>query len=142
MKTKIISSFPGTGKSHLCRTLNGQAIEIECWEYNKSNDFPKNIVNDIKKQIGEVEYIFISTNNIVLDELISLGIEFNVFYPTADQKEDYLKRYADFKTRGVAYDFIGVMYVHWDDWLKEVSKYNGIILKKGEYLSDKIKIKT
>ena len=135
MKTLIISSFPGTGKTHFCEKYEGCGIELECWEYSKSDNFPNNIVLDIKSFIGKIKYIFISTNNIVLDKLIKEEIGFQIYYPSPDQKEDYMNRYVKRKS---PYDFIGVMYVHWDDWLDVASKYGGTVLKQGEHLSDKI----
>ena len=85
MKTKIISAFCGTGKSYLCDILGDNAIELECWKYDKS-DLPNNIVTDIKSFVGKAKYIFISTNPIVLDRLISEGIEFNLYYPMVKGK--------------------------------------------------------
>ena len=136
--TIIYSAFCGTGKSYLCKKYPDRYKELECWnyEYKKDGKFPANYIDDIKKQIGNVQYLFISTNPVVLKQLHKEGIEIVLVYPDKSLKEEYMKRYC---TRNDAYDFIGVMYKHWDDWLTELKEQNcckRIILKSGQYLQD------
>jgi hypothetical protein len=46
-----------------------------------------------------------------------------------------------FCNRNDAYDFIGVMYKHWDEWLNKLKKQKctkRIVLKRGEFLENVI----
>jgi hypothetical protein len=131
MKTKIYASFCGTGKTHLC---DSNHVEFECWKY-QDGDFPNNYVNDIKSQIGKVDYIFISTNPVSLKRLNEIGIEINLVYPKLYLKNEYLKRY---KERGSTEEFINMLDENWHDWISELHEQtycNQIELESGQYLS-------
>jgi len=135
MNTIIVSAFCGTGKTHLCNDFNINYIEFECWKYENDN-FPTNYIEDIKSQIGKVDYIFISTNPVVLKELNKLGIEITLVYPKLKLRKEYLKRYED---RGSTNNFIKMIDDNWYDWLYELheqSYCNHIELSSDEYLSN------
>lgn len=131
VNTKIYSAFCGTGKSYLSKELEN-SIEIECWKYEDIS-FPKNIIADIKQQIGKKEYIFISTNPIVLKELYKDNIKFILIYPDIKLKREYMKRYID---RGSSNDFIKTLDTNWDMWIEELSKlnYDKIVLNENEFI--------
>ena len=140
-KTMIISAFCGTGKTHLCKILREQAIEIECWTYQGRKDiFPDNIIKDIKAKVGKVKYIFISSNPVVIDRLVKEGINIYIYYPEQGLKDEYINRY---KNRGSSDDFVDMLDRNWDDWLKEIhERYpNGTVIKSEEYLSEYILMK-
>jgi len=131
--TRIVSAFPGTGKTFLCQRSCKNLIEKECWKYIGAN-FPHNCVEAIKDQIGKADVIFISTNKIVLDILISDGVSLIAIYPEAKLKKDYLKRYA---ARGDQPGFIKMMDDNWSNWIQELDERDDClkkILKKGEYI--------
>lgn len=134
MNTIICASFCGTGKTHLCSSSQ-RYIEFECWEY-QNDDFPINYVSDIKSQIGRVNYIFISTNPVILKELYKSGIDIILVYPKFELKEEYIKRYKD---RGSSDDFIEMLNRNWHDWITELHEQtycSQIELDSGEYLSN------
>ena len=139
MGTKIISAFCGCGKSFICDTYhNISVLEYECWKYDSDSIFPINYIEDIKSQIGEVDYIFISTNPIVLKELFKQGIKATLIYPNIKLKCDYIERY---ENRGSSFDFIKMLDSNWEKWineLKDQSYLRHIVLEKGEYISDHI----
>ena len=61
MKVTILyAAFCGTGKTYICDQTNINAIEIEYWKY-KDKGLQKEYIEDVKKQIGNVDYIFLST---------------------------------------------------------------------------------
>jgi len=133
IRTKIYAAFCGTGKTYLCNNFPDDYFELECWEY-QSGDFPNNYIKDIFNKIGKVKYLFISTNPVVLEQLYKQGVKIILIYPDKSLKEKYMKRFCE---RNSSYDFIGVMYKHWDDWLDELKELNyckQIILKSNEYL--------
>lgn len=134
MNTTIYASFCGTGKTHLC-DINKTHIEFECWKY-EGDDFPMNYIEDIKSQIGKVDYIFTSTNPVVLNELNKQGIEITLVYPKLELKEEYLSRY---KERVSPVEFIEMIDENWYKWIDELHQQtycNQIELDSGEYLSD------
>lgn len=128
MRTRIISAFPGTGKSvyhekHNKTTLDSDSSHFswikdkEGKNTNKRNpDFPQNYINHIKENIGKYEIIFVSSHKEVRDALLNNCIFFYLIYPNHDTKDDYLKRYED---RGNDETFIKLMSDKWDEWMRE-----------------------
>ncbi len=131
--TTVCASFCGTGKTYLCEKYPDKYIELECWKYGAIN-FPKNYIEDIKSKIGRIEYIFISTNPIVLRQLYKEGVPVKLFYPENNLKNEYLKRYIK---RGSVTDFTEMLSKHWHGWideLKEQKHCEQIVLKSGEHI--------
>ena len=69
MKTRIISAFPGTGKSYFHNnseysTLDSDSSEFS-WIINDDGDkvrnpnFPSNYISHIKDNIGKADFIFV-----------------------------------------------------------------------------------
>ena len=133
IKTIVVSAFCGTGKTYICKNSDKKFIEYECWKYNDGN-FPKNYIDDIKSSLGKVDVIFISTNSVVLNKLISIGIKIILVYPQIGLKHIYLDRY---KNRGSSSDFISMISKNWDKWINELSNIEcdrHIQLKDGQYI--------
>ena len=133
--TLLCAAFCGVGKSYLCKLNPKKYKEIECWKF-RTGDFPTNYIKEVKELIGTVEYLFISSDPIILKQLNKEGIEILLVYPENSLKEEYMKRYCE---RNSSYDFIGVLYKHWDEWLnalKEQTYCKHIVLKSGEHLQD------
>lgn len=138
METIVISAFCGTGKTYTDNNSDKKTIEFECWEYDKG-DFPNNYIDDIKFQIGKMDYIFISTNPVVLKELHKQGVNIKLIYPDISLKEEYFKRYLD---RGSSSDFMDTLDRYWFDWLIELKEQNycqHILLESGQYISNVLK---
>lgn len=132
--TILYSAFCGTGKTYVCNQ-NNTAIEIEYWKY-KDKGLQKEYIEDIKKQIGKVDYIFISTDPDGLQLLHKHGYSIILVYPENELRNEYLDRFIE---RDSPYDFIGTFMKHWNLWINELKeqKYcKHIILKSGEYLQD------
>lgn len=137
MNTKIIAAFCGTGKTYICNQTNINAIEIEYWKY-KNEGLQKEYIGDVKKQIGNVDYIFISTEPEGLKLLQEQGISIILIYPENRLRNEYLDRYIE---RDSPYDFIGTFMKYWDKWINELKEQEyckHIILNENEYLLDKI----
>ncbi len=130
----IISAWPGCGKTTFVKQNKKTSIEIECWTYPKKN-FPCNIINDIVNAYYKFKYIMVSTNPIVLKEIIKLEVDMILYYPNKSLKYEYLERYIQRKS---AYDFIGAFMSMWDTWLDESKNIEcpKVEMNSGEYLSD------
>lgn len=134
-KTILCAAFCGTGKTYICNKNNIKAIEIEYWKY-KDNGLQKEYIKDIEKQIGKMDYIFLSTDPESLRLLQEHGFNITLVYPDNDLRNEYLDRYIN---RDSPYDFIGTFMKHWNLWINELKEQNyckHIVLKSGEYLQD------
>ena len=135
MKTKIISAFPGTGKSyyhinHPETTLDSDS-SLFSWLYdddgNKLYDddekpirnpwFPSNYIEHIKSNIGKYEYIFVSSHKEVREALVDNCLLFYLVYPDFDDIDIYIERY---KQRGSPERFIDLVRNNWEEWIYEL----------------------
>ena len=133
-KTIICASWCGTGKTFICENTDIKSIEIEYWKYK--DGLQKDYVKDIKKNFGEVDYIFVATDPEGLRLLNNEGFNITLVYPRNELREEYLNRYIE---RDSPTDFIGVFMKYWNTWineLKEQSYCKHIPLNKGQYLQD------
>lgn len=138
-ETKLISAFCGTGKTHICNQTDINAIEIEYWKY-KEEGLKKEYLQDIKNQIGKVDYIFISTEPDGLQLLNREGYDITLIYPENELRDEYLDRYIE---RDSPYDFIGTFMKHWHIWINELKEQyycKHIVLKRGEYLANYLEV--
>lgn len=126
MRTRIISAFPGTGKSYYHNkypktTLDSDSSNFS-WIYPKEGkkvrhpDFPNNYIKHIKDNIGKYNYIFVSSHKEVRDALLNECIFFYLIYPRFSDRDFYMKRYED---RGSPEGFINLINNNWHDWIKE-----------------------
>ncbi len=119
----------------MCERTDIDAIEIEYWKY-KEKGLTKEYIQDIKKHMGSVDYIFISTEPDGLRLLKKNGFAITLAYPENELRNEYLDRYID---RDSPYEFIGTFMKHWHIWineLKEQSYCKHIVLNSGQYVSD------
>lgn len=138
--TKLISAFPGCGKSHLFRNAGDKVIlDSDSSTFDKS-EFPKNYITHIKENMGKVDVILISSHDVVRDALLVNGLKFTLVYPDISIKDEYIQRYID---RGNNDAFVKLLEENWESWIGDMENQKGcnhIKLKSGEYLSDVIKI--
>ena len=100
--TQIISGFPGVGKSNFFKKSDLKVLDSDDSLFDK-RDFPDNYINHIKNFIGKVDYILISSHDVVRRALEEHNIEYVLVYPSIELKEEYLERY---KNRGNEDSFI------------------------------------
>lgn len=138
---RVISAFPGTGKTHYCTTEqdympNDFACDSDSSKFDKSN-FPQNYIEHIKKMKEEgYAFIFVSSHKEVRDALVENGIDFTLVYPKKELKEEYINRY---KKRGSSDSFIKLISDNWDLWIDELKNQKGckhIELESGKYLAN------
>jgi hypothetical protein len=134
--TKVISAFPGCGKSHYFRNCGDKIVlDSDSSTFDKS-DFPRNYIEHIKSNLGKADVIMVSSHKEVRDALVENEIEFTLVYPESSIKEEYIQRYID---RGSPESFVNLLTNNWENWIGELSEQIGcekITLNKGQYLSD------
>ena len=134
LTTTLFAAFCGSGKTYICEKTNIKAIEIEYWKYK--DGLQKEYIDDVRKNIGKVDYIFISTDPEGLKLLHENGFEITFVYPENELRNEYLDRYI---LRDSPYDFIGTFMKYWNLWIDELKdqKYcKHIVLKSDQYLKD------
>ena len=135
MKTKLISAFPGTGKSHFYNTSNLDVLDSDSSTFDKSN-FPQNYIEHIKSNKGKIDIIMISTHEDVRDALVGNKLIFNLVYPERELNEEYIERY---KQRGNDGNFVKLLETNWDSWMDELESQKHckhIRLSKGKFIAD------
>lgn len=145
-KTKIISGFPAVGKSVLTKSSHLAVLDSDSslfsWlkEGERHPDFPHNYIQHIKDNIGKVDYILVSSHNIVRNALRENNIEFSLVYPDINLKNEYLERY---KLRGNDEKFISFIDSNWNNFIVDIEKETFpklIKLKHGQFLSSILEI--
>ena len=137
-ETKLISAFPGVGKSHLYKNKGNKIIlDSDSSKFDKKN-FPKNYIKHIKNNMGKADIILISSHDVVRDALVTNNLYFTLVYPDKSIKDEYIQRYRD---RGNKDNFVKLLEDNWDSWISDMENQKGaehIKLQSGQYLSDVI----
>lgn len=126
MRTRIISAFPGTGKTFYHEAYPETTLDSDSSAFSwtkisgekvRNLRFPNNYIQHIKENIGKYEIIFVSSHREVREALLQNCLFFYLLYPNRNEKEMYLQRY---KERGSSCEFIELISDNWDNWLKEL----------------------
>jgi len=142
-RCEVISAFPGTGKTELCRFMSinypdFKILDSDSSKFDKAN-FPANYIQHIKDNMEEASIILVSSHEAVRTALVENNIDFELIYPNKELKEEYLQRYHD---RGNEESFIKLLSKNWDAWIDschEQKNCNGLILSGiGNYLTDAV----
>jgi len=136
-KYKVISGFPGIGKSTLFRDPDGLVIKDSDSSTFDKSEFPNNYLDHIESCITDknIDYVLVSSHKDVRDGMNGREIDFLLVYPDKNLKEEYLQRYRD---RNSPQSFIDLLDNNWNDWIDQCNVESGpkLILGKGEYLSN------
>jgi len=125
IQTKIISGFPGIGKSYFYNKNKDISLDSDssCFHWNIINGkketnkcFPNNYIKNIKENIGRYEYIFVSSHKIVRDALKQNCLFYYLVYPNMNMKDVFIKRYTE---RGNDEKFIERVNENWNQWINE-----------------------
>ncbi len=127
IKTKIISAFPGTGKSYYHNKYKETTLDSDSSNFSwrmdvdgnkvRNPEFPRNYINHIKENIGKYKFIFVSSHKEVRDALLNECLFFYLVYPDDRRKDEFIQRY---KNRGNDENFIKLVSNNWEEWLKEL----------------------
>jgi len=126
MRTKIISAFPGVGKTTYHKNNSDTTLDSDSSGFswvidehgNKTRNphFPQNYIDHIKQNIGKYKYIFVSSHKEVRDALLDNCIFFYLVYPVNSRKDEFIQRYKD---RGNDENFIKLIKTNWENWMDE-----------------------
>lgn len=123
MKTTVIAGFPGVGKSHAKRILDGSGYMVSDSDssHHPKVGFPDNYLQHIQQLLdtGEYDYLFVSSHDIVRMELQERDIDYILVYPDKSLKEEYLRRYTE---RGSPAGFIKLLSDNWDSWINQIEE--------------------
>ena len=129
MRTKIISAFPGTGKSYYYGKYPNTTLDSDSSNFSwvkdengnntkeRNPEFPQNYINHIKENIGKYKYIFVSSHKEVRDALLDNCLFFYLVYPSENRKDEFLERY---RSRGNDEKFIKLISDNWEKWVREI----------------------
>lgn len=140
--TRIISGFPGIGKSYAASKMNDPyngvfIIDSDSSKHPKDN-FPLNYIEHIYYTIhlSKPTILFVSCHEEVRRALVQMGIYFTIIYPERQLMGEYIQRYID---RGSPKQFINLVYANWDSWVTSCEgevNCKHIVLRQGQYLID------
>lgn len=139
---RIISAFPGTGKTFFCENVNPKALGIRFSEYawisrgTRNLDFPKNYIEKIKNSMRESELILVSSHAEVVKGLLREKLDFTLVFPSMNLKEEYLRR---IKQRGDSEEYVELLSKNWESWVGELESQKDCVkikLSAGQYLAD------
>ena len=145
--TKIISAFPCTGKTYLTknvRELLGDDIKILDLD---SSDFHfedglldvNSYIAEIKKAIGNYDYILVSTHEAMRKALAKNKIKFTIVVPSNKDLTEIMIRSMNRDDDPL---FTDKLIDNFDRWLKAIEEEDTyqqkMVLKAHEYLSDVI----
>ena len=147
MITKVVSAFPGTGKSYFASSTGQKAkvIDLDSGDYTlgytedgkvRNHDFPKNYLAAIKKHIGKTDILFVGCQPEVIAALRDAAITFTLIYPRRRLMNEYLGR---FQRRHNQQSFIDLLSKNWDiflDYLERQKDCEHIVLDAEQYISD------
>jgi hypothetical protein len=145
MKTRVISGFPGVGKSTLFGlSVNLTVLDSDSSRFSWANEaerirhpqWPANYIEHIRENRGKADIILVSSHDVVRDALVEAGIEFELVYPGAEMKAEYIKRYVD---RGNSPAFVKLLEANYETWIAGLMNQSGCVhrpLGPGQYLSD------
>lgn len=143
----VICGFSGVGKS-TAEQKSKNVVDFESSAYShffddnhlmceKNPNFPRNYIDALCESIdkGRENVYLISCHEEVRKELTNRGINYIIVMPSADQKNDYLKRWL---TRGSSVEFIAMMDERWEEMHRSCESDNSpkIYLDSYEYISD------
>nr|DAX62877.1 MAG TPA: SHIKIMATE KINASE KINASE, PHOSPHORYL TRANSFER, ADP.9A [Caudoviricetes sp.] len=140
MSAILVSAFPGMGKSFAFNELKDKikVLDSDSSKFDKS-DFPSNYIEHIKNNIKDNDIIFISSHKEVRDALERENINFDLFYPSKDRRNEFLENYV---IRHNNRDFIMKIDKNWNEWIDEIDKsenkncYKHCIHGKGNFISN------
>lgn len=142
--TKIISAFPGTGKTWVYANQGREQLVLDSDSSNfswsapgvRNPAFPANYVKHILDKVGQADIIFVSSHKAVRDALFAAGVMFTLVYPEMDLRDEYIERY---RARGSSEEFIKMLGGNWTGFIQELEDQEGcdhLVLASGEFLAD------
>jgi hypothetical protein len=126
--TRIISAFPGVGKTWLYQhqeqlgitVLDSDSSQFSWIEEGvRHPDFPNNYIQHIKDNLGKVDVICVSSHDVVRQALKENGLNYTIVYPDWSEKERYINRFID---RGNDVKFIKFISDNWFEFIRDIKR--------------------
>lgn len=147
MRTKIISGFPGIGKTTFYQNTAEPTLDSDSSNFSlittptgqiiDNPSFPSNYVLNIKQNIGLHKYLLVSSHKEIRDAMLDNCIFHYLIYPDKSRKKEFIE---NFKKRGNRETFINKISDNWDNWIDDMENTNvgcvKIKLLDKQYLSD------
>ena len=152
--TIIISAFPACGKTWCVENLKDKFDMSDSdssnfsWVDNitengtlvreRNPEFPKNYIDHIKSLIGEKDFIFVSSHDVVRNALKENGLSYFLVYPdnTSDNKCLWTQRMTG---RGSPNSMINFVMSNWDNFIEDMKiesfPFHYVLGKDGNSLS-------
>ena len=136
----IICGFAGIGKTSIRDAVPSyqkiSLYDLSSHAFLKDTGWEKNYVECASALAKKYDYVFTSTHDVVINELIRRNEKFYIVYPYRHCKDEYIER---FKKRGNSDEYIKRFMNRWDLFLNDIENLmhvNKIALRRGQYLSD------
>jgi len=140
-RTFVISAFPACGKSYCFENhqeefsiLDSDSSQFSWIKDEDGNntkernpDFPQNYIKHIKKNIGKVDVIFVSSHEVVRKALADNNIKTIIVYPNKNLKSEWIRR---FKERGNNEAFIKFISDNWGNFIDDIENEDSGFLKQ------------
>ncbi|MDD4110349.1 MAG: hypothetical protein PHS54_02220 [Clostridia bacterium] len=139
-KAVIISGFAGIGKSGLKENVpyydNVRVYDLSSSYFRKEPGWEEVYCDIVECMVDKYDFIFISTHDIVIDEMKKRGNDFYIVYPLKQCKDEYCQRFID---RGSSREYVDKFMKRWSQFIDQLDNINydkKITLRSGQYLSD------
>lgn len=132
--TIIISAFPACGKTYCFNHLQDKysIADSDSSEFSwrirpednvkvRNEDFPNNYIEHIRSLIGQVDFIFVSSHDVVRKALEENNLAYYLVYPknTKENKDIWINRMLD---RGSSRSMINFIFNGWDKFIEEMDE--------------------
>lgn len=104
MTAILISAFPGLGKTYLYQQYKDRLkiLDLNTGRF-EGDDFPGNYIAEVEKRLNDYDLILLSSDRNVRYALNDAGLDFDLFYPSKDRKNELIEIYV---TNRKSRDFI------------------------------------
>ena len=118
MTAVLISAFPGLGKTYLYQQYKDRLkiLDLSTGRF-EGDDFPGNYIAEIEKRLNDYDLILLSSDRNVRYALNDAGLDFDLFYPSKDRKNELVEIYV---TNRKSRDFIMNLDHNFNDLIDEI----------------------
>ena len=94
MAAILISAFPGLGKTYLYYQYRDRLkiLDLNTRRF-EGDDFPGNYIAEVEKRLNDYDLILLSSDRNVRYALNDAGLDFDLFYPSKDRKNELIEIY-------------------------------------------------
>lgn len=118
MTAILISAFPGLGKTYLYQQYKDRLkiLDLNTGRF-EGDDFPGNYIAEVEKRLNDYDLILLSSDRNVRYALNDAGLDFDLFYPSKDRKNELVEIYV---TNRKSRDFIMNLDHNFNDFIDEI----------------------